>query len=647
VKGALFLLVYLSGGLWIIRCLLPRQRVLPRLWLGLSLGMFLLMWLPALVAFLRPFDATAQWLSFTGLFALCLAAFLLRSKSPLVKSSQEDRKDLRLLLLFALPLSLLGAFLQYTHVLRPVEGALHVGQSTYGDLPLHLAIATSLEGKTLPADYSILPGTLLGYPFLADSLATSFLTLGFSLRDAMVIPACLLMALVLWGYWLLARRACASRGAACLAFLFLFLNGGLGFLYAFDMAGVSLGSSGQNQLQQGQWLERLANIFQGWYQTPANHAEFSTYNLRWSNLVADLLVPQRTFLAGWAVLLPCLYLIVDGMKSQARDLRPWALTGLLAGGLPLIHTHSFLALALCSAAWFVHSLTRKKPVLPWLVYGGTALLLSLPQLLFFTFRQSGQEGFLRFHFNWVNNLSGFGLQDGFLWFYLKNIGLPLLLLIFSLFEKNPWHKRLLLGALFIWIPAELVLFQPNSYDNNKLLYVAWALAAIPAADYAVLSYQRLKAVPARPLMAVLAAFMMFTSGLLALVREAVSDYPMFSWEDIALADFVKENTAPDSRFVTGFQHINPISSLTGREIIVGPDLWLHFHGFDTGERQAALRAFYQSPRANGDVPVRYGADYILLGHEERRLGGSEAALDPLYEVVYEADGYTLYRVPEA
>ncbi len=56
--------------------------------------------------------------------------------------------------------------------------------------------------------------------------------------------------------------------------------------------------------------------------------------------------------------------------------------------------------------------------------------------------------------------------------YLKNIGLPLLLVLFSLFEKNPWHKRLLLGSLVILIPAELVLFQPNAYDNNKLLYVA-------------------------------------------------------------------------------------------------------------------------------------------------------------------------------
>ncbi len=108
-------------------------------------------------------------------------------------------------------MSLLGAFLQYSHVLRPVEGALHVGQSTYGDLPLHLAIATSLKGRTLPTDYNILPGALLAYPFLADSLATSFLALGWELREAMIVPGSLMMALVFSGFLLLARRACASR----------------------------------------------------------------------------------------------------------------------------------------------------------------------------------------------------------------------------------------------------------------------------------------------------------------------------------------------------------------------------------------------------------------------------------------------------
>jgi uncharacterized membrane protein len=98
--------------------------------------------------------------------------------------------------------------------------------------------------------------------------------------------------------------------------------------------------------------------------------------------------------------------------------------------------------------------------------------------------------------------------------------------------------------------------------------------------------------------------------------------------------------------MTGFQHINPVASLAGREIVVGPDLWLYYHGFDTQARQQALRAFYADPTNNRDVPARYGADYVLLGPQERLLGGSKPALDGLYEAVYDQAGYTLYRVPE-
>ena len=47
----LYLLVYLFAGCVIIRALLPAQRPQVRVWLGLSLGLLLLMWLPALLAF--------------------------------------------------------------------------------------------------------------------------------------------------------------------------------------------------------------------------------------------------------------------------------------------------------------------------------------------------------------------------------------------------------------------------------------------------------------------------------------------------------------------------------------------------------------------------------------------------------------------
>ena len=231
------------------------------------------------------------------ILALC---YVWRDKRAPVRWEAQDIALLKRTLLVILPLTVLGAWLQWTHNIRPQDGALYVGQSTYGDLPLHMGIITSLRNASFPPQYSILPGTRLAYPFLADSLSTSFLMMGMNLRWALVFPGTMMMALVFWGYLLLAHRMADRPHAAVLAALLVFLNGGLGFLYSFDMLGVSLGTPGSNEMQMGTWLDRLRTILQGWYQTPVNHAEFTTYNLRWSNIIADMFVPQRTFWAvGW------------------------------------------------------------------------------------------------------------------------------------------------------------------------------------------------------------------------------------------------------------------------------------------------------------------------------------------------------------
>ncbi|NLD34456.1 MAG: hypothetical protein GX653_06055 [Clostridiales bacterium] len=648
-----YLAICLACGVLAMQWLLPGQRALYRLWLGLCLGLMAMMWLPALVAFVLRFSVAGH-LWALGLLALLMAlCWLARDRrTPLRRWGGEDRRDLRLLVVIALPLTLLGAYLQFTHNLRTEGGALYVGQSTYGDLALHTGIITSLRDARFPADYSILPGARLSYPFLADSLSTTFMLLGCSLQVALVAPGTLMMALVFSGYLLLALRMATRRRAAALAALLLFINGGLGFLYSFDMMGVSLGTPGANALQSGTWLQRLRTILDGWYQTPVNHAEFTQYNLRWSNIIADMLIPQRAFLAGWVFLLPCLYLLYDGLRPRQRNVRAFALLGVMAGGLPLIHTHSFLALGLASAGWLVWDLFRRRPLAPWLVYGGVVLVLALPQLVGFTFRQSGAEGFLRVQFNWVNNSGGAGLRDGYLWFWIKNVGLPFVLIVLSLFEKNEKHRFMYTSAFAIFIVAELVLFQPNEYDNNKLFYVWYALCLVPASEYAFTLWDRLRGLRARPLLGVLAGVVFFLSGALSIARECVSNVQAYSPAAVAAARYVEQDTPPHSVFMTSHaDHLNPVSALAGRTIVCGPGLWLHWHGFEQelSLRQQEIDRFYRDPQANLPVLQKYGVDYVLLGPSERNLGRvDQAALDSGFTLVYHdaQDTYRIYEVPE-
>jgi len=666
--AVIYFMVFLACGCAVVRFLLPGKSPVVRVWLGLCLGTVLMMWLPALCALIWEFSAAAHLWALLPLGLLTGCAYLMRDKRAAAPLTDDDRRLLRLLLFTALPLTAIGCYLQWTHVLCPAsDGTLHVGQSTYGDLPLHLAIASGARNAAFPLDYSILPGELLAYPFLADTWAASFMLLGFSLRFAMVFTGMLLTALTFSGYVILSARMADTKKGAALAALLFFLNGGLGFMYLVDMQGTVLGSGGNNELQsvKGLW-ERIQLVLNGWYQTPANHAEFTTYNLRWSNVIVDMMVPQRTTLAGWTMVIPCLYLLYDALRPDAawglafsgpadgpaavfrrRDtnIRQATLLGVWAGMLPMVNTHCFLALGLCSAGWMVWDVIasrrqRRQAVCFWLVYGVLAVALAAPQLFTWTFSQAvGNQGFLKVRFNWVNQ-TGSGLLDGYLWFYIKNIGLPFLLILLSLLEKNEKRRFIAAGAFVIYLLAEFIQFQPNAYDNNKLFYIWYMLCAVLAADYALELLGRLKGMRARPVLAVMACVAFFASGVLAVAREVKSDYQMFSRADVEAAAYVEENTDEHAVFLTGTQHINFVSSLAGRRIVCGPDLWLYYHGYNTNERHRDISAFYADPAGNLAVLEKYGVDYILAGSWERGdQRANMSALYTLFPTAYEsADG---------
>ncbi len=668
--AVLYFLLYMLCGVGITYSLLPGKSPVVRVWLGLCLGLALMMWLPALCAFFWDFTLKAHAWAIAPLTALTLAAVLFRSRAPRARLTDRDRRLLKALAWVALPLTLVGGYLQWTHNLNPVNGALHVGQSTYGDLCLHLAIASGLRGASFPPDYNILPGALLAYPFLTDSLSTTFMLMGFSLRAAILFPGILMTGLTFAGYLILADRMADSRRAAVTAALFFFLNGGLGFLYLVDMQGEALGSYQNNELQavSGLW-ERIQAVLNGWYQTPANHREFGTYNLRWSNVIVDMMVPQRTTLGGWCQVIPCIYLLFDALRppmprddaapagesggpsaAAVRRAIPWrqaVLTGLWAGMLPMVNTHCFLALGLMSAGWLIwdliHSRGRRgRALLFWLIYGALAVGLAAPQLFTWTFSQAvGNSGFLKFHFNWVNS-TYHGLRDGYLWFYIKNIGLPFILILLSLLEKNEKRRFIAAGAFVIFLTAEFIQFQPNEYDNNKLFYIWYMLCAVIAADYGFELLDRLKGLRARPVIAVLCAVLCFSTGALAVAREWNSDYEIFSKNDVEAAAFVEENTDQHAMFMTGDQHRNFVSSLAGRRVVCGPDLWLAFHGYNNSQRHADVKAFYADPLGNLEILKKYQVDYILCGDWER--GGMTVNLRSmrlLFPVIYESEDHNI------
>ena len=671
-----YLLLYLSFGVLTVRFLLPRHKPLNRIWLGLSLGVVEEMWFPALFAFFLRFTAAAHAAAAGLLLLVTLACWFLRDRRDPAPWNEEEKKALRQMFWVAVPLTVLSAYLQYTHTMRvDAAGSWHVGQSTYGDLPMHLSFITGLPGKSFPADYPFYPGNRLSYPFLTDSFSGTFYLLGCSLQASVALPGTLMMALCFMGVLVLGREMTSGGKAVALAALLFFLNGGLGFLYDFDLAGggweARQGAPLFEQIGQtvSGWFrtawERIQNILAGYYKTPTNQP--NPNNLRWSNVICDLMVPQRTLLGGWCAALPCFYLLDAVFRAKKRDpgngARGLILLGIWAGALPLVHTHSFLALALASFGCMVYDMIHGDPdammirrsrgqiFLPYLVFAFTAAVFAVPQLLAFTFRQALREGaehsFLQFQFNWVNNPGGRGMRDLYIWFYAKNIGLPFLALIAALFDKTPRNRRLFAMALPVILAAEFIRFQPNEYDNNKLFYLAWLLCCMIVADWSAGIWKKLKGMRSRYVLAVITAVVTFLSAGLTVWRECVSDYVAFSPEAVEAGEFARDQTESDAVFLTGTQHLNPVLSIGGKTIVCGPDLWLYWHGFDTKERKDDLADFYKDPENHPEIPQKYNVSYIFVSSYERYdYNVNTDALDRAYRKVFENGEATIWKIPE-
>ena len=628
-----YTLLFCGLGVQMIRWLMPKKSPLVRAWLGVSLGILMEMGLPALRANLFGFTVAAHIAAAAAAVALAALCYAAREKAPLAAMRETDRRQLAVMAAVGLPLTALSAYLQYTHCIMPAsDGSLWCGQSTYGDLCMHLAFITSLENMSFPPSYNLLVGTALSYPYLTDALSTTFYMLGMPLNLSLVVPGTLLMALTYAGYMLLARQILGGRHkAAAVAALLFFLNGGLGFLYDFDLAFTDN-------------FARIREIFTGYYKTPANQPDL---NLRFSNVIADLMIPQRALLGGWAMGLPALYLLISSVR--AKSVRQTALLALWAAALPLVHTHTFLALGLFSGGYLLgnlveHRRDRRGILIRAGLYLGVVLALALPQLLGNAVRQTLEGGSLRFQFNWVNNSGGRGLKDFYFWFWVKNAGLPFILAVCAcLCARRRGNLDIVLGMTAIYVVAETILFQPNEYDNNKLFYIWFMFAMILAADYGSMIMRRLAGLPGRALLCGLFLWASVFSGALSLGREAVSGYQLFSANAVAAGEWIRENTDHDDVFLTGQQHINPVCSLAGRQIVCGSDLYVFFHGLDYGKQSEDCKRFYENPRENADVLADYDVRYIYVSDYERAEFDVDLdALDEAYALVYENDDVRIY-----
>ena len=540
-------------------------------------------------------------------------------KKKLITYKDENDMNNKIFIFLIIPIFIVIAVILTNHILVPTASGVSTGQSTYGDLNMHLGFITSIsEQKVFPPNYAFLSGYKLNYPFLVNSLSSSLYSFGTSLRLSVLIPSYVISLLLVMGFYFLGLKITNNRKAAIISTIFFFIGGGFGFMYFFDGAKEN--------------ITNFTRIFNDFYHTPTN---FNEMNIRWANPICDMIVPQRSTMAGWFMLMPSLWLLIDAIKTNKR--KSYVMLALLASTMPMIHTHSFLALGVISFGMFITNIFRKKDkksfFINWCIYGGIVLLIAFPQLFYWTFNQtSGNSSFLNYHFNWVNE------KDPYLWFYLKNFGIVALFIIPSFIYAKTENKRIVISALLLFILAELIIFQPNSYDNNKLIFVSYMIFIIICSDWLVYLYEKLKGVSGRNYLTILVIILGTLSGILTIGREIYSggEYQTFSSDMIKMGDYIKENTDSKKIFLTSSAFINPVVSLAGRTVYIGSSLYVYFHGFteEFYQRESAVNKIYQSSYDElKDFCIKNNIGYIYLGANEMNLNPNYDTFNKLKRIV--------------
>jgi hypothetical protein len=508
-----------------------------------------------------------------------------------------------------------------SHMVQPGPAGLYSGGSTWGDLAWHLSMISNFAQRGVGAvrENPIFPGAKLSYPFLPDLLSAWLLKQGLSLQGSLIWPTLFAILAAIIEMYFLARSVEDSYEALWVPFLFLF-NGTLaGMLYFWQ----------DYHASQLSFLEFAAH-------PPHDYAHLIDHNIQFSNVISDYVLPQRAMVFGLALGLVAVRQLWNYWNGGKRAHLFYA--GLALSLIPLVHFHSFVALALAAAALFVIEITqpgRKQTILNWLWFAVPVLLLALPQVVWIAPAHS--HSFFRLQPGWMAG------KESAIWFWLKNLSPHIFVFAAAWHFSPPRFKRFWAAFLMVFLISNILIFQPHDFDNMKLMLWSFLISCVGCAVLFAVLRQRYgwKGIVASLL---LGASLSLT-GTFSVYREFHLHWLMFSNDDIALANYVRQHTPADAIFLTSDKHNHPIPCLAGRRIIMGYRGWLWTHGIDYHSRESDIFQMYSGSAQMPELMRKYDVSYVLLEFDKwRDFHENLGLLLQNYPTVYQGSNYILLQV---
>lgn len=485
---------------------------------------------------------------------------------------------------------------------------LRVGNlAVWADGAAHTAYASSFAyGDNRSLDLPIASGHGFTYHFLADFFGALFTQVGASVPQGLSASAWTLA--VAWPVlvWCFVDRLGVGRAAAGLTVLAFTLSGGLGWWYFLD------------DLRAGGW-DALTTL-------PRTYARIPDQHVWLDNTIQVSLYAQRSTQLGLSAGLAAGIVLLSARPAGRRA--GFLSAGLLIGALGIGHAHTLgTALALGGlAAWADRRHAHGRA---WWWFLAPAAVVGLP----LTYAISPDSNAMRWMVGWMAP----GADQNWLWFWVRNAGLLLpvfaVLTVAALVGRGWLPRRVVRLTLPLWlwfVVPNLVALHPWE-GNNEKFFLFWRFAGSVALSVAgVRAWRRARGgtgVAARGVL-VVAGVSLALAGALDTLR-SMQRATAIDWvtnDDLAVAEWLRDNTEPDSVIVYGMTNTSAAFSLGGRRAVSGYDGWSYDLGIaDWHQRVLDSTAILSGAPDTPELVARYGVDYVVIGPAERDLRGASDA----------------------
>ena len=541
-------------------------------------------------------------------------------------------------------------WLVFSRAMMELEGGIYTGLlNNFGDLPFHLSVITGFAyGHNYPPDDPTFAGVRFTYPFLTDFISAVFVRCGASLRDSLFIENFLLAISFVGVLHRWAWEMLRDRIAALITPWLVLLNGGFGWVLLLEHA----------KTNERGLLGVLKHL-------PASFTVIPQTTWRWGNAVSSLIVPQRGILLG----LPLAVIVFTqwwmatngeegktkkdkgkGAKAEVSAPSPFSFlllpstrrmcaAGIIAGMLPLVHAHSFVAVMAMSAC--ICLLQRRWRV--WIIFAVVASLVAVPQMWWST-RGSAVHAtsFFTWEFGWDHG------QENPAWFWFKNTGLFVPLLVAAILWRGK-HYLVSRRLLLFYLPFTLCFIVPNAvklapwiWDNIKVLFYWW-LASAPLVALLLARLWR-NGRTQRVLAVALFAFLTLAGALdVASIVMANDEFQLFDPNGVRFAEVIKQQTEPRSTVIHTPVHNTPVF-LTGRRSLMGYPGHIWTHGLDFGPRENEIRRIYSGSPDARMLLQKNAVEYAVVGPLEKMVMPVNESFFSGFQKVGEAGEYRLYKI---